>query len=93
MYFQLGREHRDKCREHEQLKRAALKLKEDLEYFKTNLLERDRLISEYGLVIVDCDEDGDGTPKRTLVSAESADLLKQAGSGTLGQFTQMPILQ
>jgi hypothetical protein len=40
----LQREHRDKCREHEQLKRATVKLKEDLEVYKAQLEERDRLI-------------------------------------------------
>jgi hypothetical protein len=40
----LQREHRDKCREHDQLKRATVKLKEDLEMYKAQLEERDRLI-------------------------------------------------
>jgi len=40
----LQREHRDKCREHDQLKRLAAKLKEDLQIYKAELEERDRLI-------------------------------------------------
>jgi hypothetical protein len=42
--FNLQREHRVKCREHDQLKRATVKLKEDLEMYKAQLEERDRLI-------------------------------------------------
>ena len=40
----LQREHRDKCREHDQLKRVTAKLKEDLQIYKAELEERDRLI-------------------------------------------------
>lgn len=40
----LQREHRDKCREHDQLKRVTTKLKEDLHIYKAELEERDRLI-------------------------------------------------
>ena len=40
----MQREHRDKCREHDQLKRLAAKLKEDLQIYKAELEERDRLI-------------------------------------------------
>lgn len=40
----MQREHRDKCREHDQLKRATVKLREDLEIYKAQLEERDRLI-------------------------------------------------
>ncbi len=38
------KEHRDKCREHEQLKRLCVKQKEDLAFFRSQLEERDRLI-------------------------------------------------
>jgi hypothetical protein len=44
MYLILQREHREKCREHDQLKRATVKLKEDLEMYKAQLEERDHLI-------------------------------------------------
>ena len=38
------KEHKDKCREHEQLKRLLVKQKEDLAFFRSQLEERDRLI-------------------------------------------------
>ena len=40
----LQREHKEKCREFDQLKRATVKLKEDMEFYKSQLEERDRLI-------------------------------------------------
>nr|CAD7426161.1 unnamed protein product [Timema monikensis] len=93
-HSQLQREHRDKCREHDQLKRASAKLKEDMEWYKAQLEERDRLIQEKGLIIVGDDqlssEDesvGDDSPKkppkRALVSIESAEMLETAGEGSL----------
>ncbi|XP_069683534.1 leucine-rich repeat flightless-interacting protein 2 isoform X1 [Periplaneta americana] len=98
-HSQLQREHRDKCREFDQLKRATVKLKEDLELYKAQLEERDRLIQEQGLMIVGDDqvsseeesnsgEDGTSntpkrTPRRALVSIESAELLQSAGEGSL----------
>ncbi|XP_074039906.1 leucine-rich repeat flightless-interacting protein 2 isoform X1 [Leptinotarsa decemlineata] len=87
-YSQLKREHRDKCREHDQLKRLCVKLKDDLAVTKYELEERDRLISEKGLVIVgeEVPPDEDGTihpPKKALVSAENAQLLESAGDGSL----------
>ncbi|XP_075237692.1 leucine-rich repeat flightless-interacting protein 2-like isoform X2 [Lycorma delicatula] len=51
-HSQLQREHREKCRQFEALKRAAVKLQEDLEFTRAQLEERDRLIEEQGLVIV-----------------------------------------
>ncbi|XP_065200201.1 leucine-rich repeat flightless-interacting protein 2 isoform X2 [Planococcus citri] len=55
----LQKEHKDKCREHEQLKRLFVKQKEDLDFFKSQLEERDRLIEEQGLVvIINGDENG-----------------------------------
>ncbi|PSN38368.1 Leucine-rich repeat flightless-interacting protein 2 [Blattella germanica] len=98
-HFQLQREHRDKGRELDQLKRASTKLKEDLELYKSQLEERDRLIQEQGLMIVGDDqvssedesnsgEDASNntpkkTPRRALVSIESAELLQSAGEGSL----------
>jgi len=98
-HSQLQREHRDKCREHDQLKRVTAKLKEDLHIYKAELEERDRLIREQGLMIVGDDqasseeessiaEDGQSnmprqTPRRVLVSVESAELLETAGGGSL----------
>lgn len=90
----LRREHRDKCREHDQLKRLCAKLKYDLEVVKAELDERDRLIKEQGLVIVTCEDNpeasssatvnGDNNlkvtmPKRTLVKMENAKLLEECG--------------
>nr|CAD7575333.1 unnamed protein product [Timema californicum] len=88
------REHRDKCREHDQLKRASAKLKEDMEWYKAQLEERDRLIQEKGLIIVGddqlssedesvCDDSPKKPPKRALVSVESAEMLETAGEGSL----------
>ncbi|GLV32502.1 uncharacterized protein CBL_00788 [Carabus blaptoides fortunei] len=92
-HSQLKREHRETCREHEQLKRVSTRLKEELATYKTELEERDRLIAEKGLVIVGeevTEEDvGDGdasvvrTPKKALVSIENAELLENAGEGSL----------
>ncbi|KAK7602190.1 hypothetical protein V9T40_009631 [Parthenolecanium corni] len=51
-YSVLQKEHRDKCREHDQLKRLYVKQNEDLTFFKAQLEERDRLIEEQGLVVL-----------------------------------------
>ncbi|KAK4876286.1 hypothetical protein RN001_012708 [Aquatica leii] len=96
-FSQLRREHRDKCREHDQLARLATRLKDDFAVTRLQLEERDRLIAEKGLVIVTEDtsfyeEDGrgDGTVngtcgslKKSLVSTENAQLLENAGEGSL----------
>ncbi|XP_049824237.1 leucine-rich repeat flightless-interacting protein 2 isoform X3 [Aethina tumida] len=86
-HSQLRREHRDKCREHEQLKRVCGKLKDDLAVTRYELEERDRLIAEKGLVIVGedspPDEEGATTPRKALVTAENAQLLREAGDGSL----------
>ncbi|KAF5307910.1 hypothetical protein FQR65_LT06477 [Abscondita terminalis] len=96
-FSQLRREHRDKCRDHDQLKRLSARLKDDLAVTRLELDERDRLIAEKGLVIVvedtsfyEEEEKSDGTvngicstPKKSLVSAENAQLLENAGEGSL----------
>ena len=41
---QLQREHRDKCRDFENLKRISTQLKDELEYYKSQLNERNELI-------------------------------------------------
>ncbi|XP_022905432.2 leucine-rich repeat flightless-interacting protein 2 isoform X2 [Onthophagus taurus] len=97
-HSQLRREHRDKCREHDQLKRLNGRLNDDLAVTKAELEERDRLITEKGLIIVGEEEvqvneqpvtsdaatcNGLGTPKRALVSVENAQLLEAAGEGSL----------
>lgn len=95
-HSQLKREHREKCRDFDQLKRLCAKLKDDLAVTRAELEERDQLISEKGLVIVGEDSineeeqrNGDvslssiGTPKKALVSVENAQLLETAGEGSL----------
>lgn len=95
---QLRREHRDKCREHDQMKRLAATLKDELAVVRAELEERDRLIAEKGLVIVGEDvppeeESIGGDPsvnsfnsstRKALVSLENAQLLESAGEGSLG---------
>ncbi|XP_043268274.1 leucine-rich repeat flightless-interacting protein 2 isoform X4 [Venturia canescens] len=89
---QLRRELREKNREAEQLKRVSQRLKEDFDVCRAQLLERDTLIQENGLVIVDdegSEDDEHGTVngscyrKRVLVSTEAAELLENAGEGSL----------
>ncbi|XP_063974488.1 leucine-rich repeat flightless-interacting protein 2 isoform X1 [Diachasmimorpha longicaudata] len=87
----LRRELREKNRESEQLKRVNQRLKEELELCRAQLLERDTLIQDNGLVIVE-DEGSEGEEtggmnginrKRVLVSTEAAELLQNAGEGSL----------
>lgn len=81
---QLNREHREKCRDFELLKRANEKLQEEYKLVEGQLNERDSLIAERGLVIV-LVENEDGTDaRRTLVSVENADLLGSV-QGSLGE--------
>ncbi|KAF5271939.1 hypothetical protein FQA39_LY07956 [Lamprigera yunnana] len=96
-FSQLRREHRDKCREYDQLKRLSARLKDDLSITRLELEERDRLIAEKGLVIVvedtsmyedEAREDGYvngicSTSKKSLVTTENAQLLENAGEGSL----------
>lgn len=93
----MRREHRDKCREFDQLQRSTEKLKNDLLTCKSLLEERDKLIAEKGLMIVGDDllEDsvlengvinGVNTPKKALVTVENAHFLESAGEGSLGIF-------
>lgn len=91
---QLRREHRETCRENDQMKRLTTRLKDEFTACKTELEERDRLIQEKGLVIVGeavTEDDGGGdpssvrTPKKALVSIENAELLENAGEGSLGK--------
>lgn len=87
----LRRELREKNREADQLKRVSQRLKDDLDICKAQLLERDTLIQENGLVIVE-DEESENEEtgqmngihrKRVLVSTEAAELLQNAGEGSL----------
>lgn len=62
-----------------------MKLKDDLSFYKSQVEEREKLISNYGLVIVG--GEGEENPsERALVSAKTAELLQQAGSGSLGNL-------
>ncbi|XP_021956039.1 leucine-rich repeat flightless-interacting protein 2 isoform X3 [Folsomia candida] len=86
----LQREHKDKCRDFENLKRLSTQIKEELEYYKSLLHERDELIKEYGLVLVENEVEvdvGNGGKeiriKRTLVSHATADVLSKLGQGSL----------
>ncbi|XP_025996824.1 leucine-rich repeat flightless-interacting protein 2 isoform X2 [Solenopsis invicta] len=90
---QLRRELREKNRDVEQLKRVSQRLNEDLDICRAQLVERDTLIQENGLVIVDNkeseDEDNENIEnglchkKRVLISTEAAELLETAGKGSL----------
>jgi chromosome segregation ATPase len=87
----LQREHKDKCRDFENLKRLSTQIKDELEYYKSQLAERDELIKEYGLVLVENEVEidiGNGVKekriKRTLVSQQTADVLSKLGQGSLG---------
>ncbi|KAL1463608.1 hypothetical protein WDU94_015348 [Cyamophila willieti] len=95
----LNKEHREKCRELDQLKRVYKKTEEDLAWYKSQLEERDRLIEENGLVIVGGEQSSTSSdsgaedssltltnrkePKRALVSASTAQLLNLTGEGSL----------
>ncbi|OAD52331.1 Leucine-rich repeat flightless-interacting protein 2 [Eufriesea mexicana] len=85
---QLRRELREKNRESEQLKRLSQRLKDELDVCHAQLVERDTLIQENGLVIIDDEgsenedndiENGPRPRRRVLVSTEAAELLQNAG--------------
>lgn len=83
-HAQLHREHKDKCRDHDALKRNNDKLAEELKLVQGQLTERDTLIAEQGMTIV-CVENADGTDaKRALVSVEHVQLLDSV-QGSLGK--------
>lgn len=83
-YAQLSREHREKTRAHDALKRQNDKLSEDLKLVQGQLHERDTLIADYGLVIIVV-ENAEGTDaKRVLVTNENAQLLSTV-EGSIGE--------
>lgn len=91
---QLKRANKDKKHELEQAQRLGQRLREDLEICQAQLLERDTLIEENGLVIIEDEEsedeenekeNGPVIRKRVLVSTEAAELLRNAGEGSLGE--------
>lgn len=82
-HAQLQREHKDKCRDHDALKRANDKLKEDLKLVHGQLNERDTLIAEQGLTIIIVENEDGSDAKRALVSVENAHILDSV-QGSLG---------
>lgn len=84
-HAQLQREHKEKCRDHDALKRANDKLSEELKLVQGQLNERDTLIEEQGLVIVTVENEDGSDARRALVTADNAHLLKSA-QGSLGEI-------
>lgn len=82
---QLSREHRDKCRDFELLKRTNEKLREEHSLVVGQLNERDALIAERGMVIVIVENEVGTDAKRTLVSLDNAELLESV-QGSLGKM-------
>jgi FtsZ-binding cell division protein ZapB len=81
---QLQREHREKTRAHDALKRQNDKLTEDFKLVQGQLNERDTLIADYGLVIVLVENDDGSDAKRVLVTNENAHLLSTV-EGSIGE--------
>lgn len=75
-HAQLQREYKEKCRDHDALKRANDKLSEELKLTQGQLHERDTLIEEQGLVIVTVENEDGSDARRALVTVENAQLLK-----------------
>lgn len=84
-YSQLQREYREKCRDHDALKRNNDKLTEDLRLTQGQLNERDHLIAEQGLTIVLIENENGTDARRALVSVENAHLLGTV-QGSLGTY-------
>lgn len=84
-HAQLQREHKDKCRDHDALKRNNDKLTDDLKLVQGQLNERDTLIAGYGLTIVVVENEDGTDAKRALVSVENAHLL-DSHQGSLGKL-------
>ncbi|KAG1680040.1 Mediator of RNA polymerase II transcription subunit 1 [Nymphon striatum] len=92
----LLREHRETYRLHELLKREFDKMRSETILLREAINQRDELIDEHGLVLVGCEnetigEDDDSSTtasdktasKPMLVSQQAAQLLEQAGEGSL----------
>lgn len=82
-YAQLQREHRDKTRAHDALKRQNDKLTDEQKLVQGQLNERDQLIADYGLVIIVVENEDGTDAKRVLVSNENAQLLGSV-EGSIG---------
>ncbi|XP_055524747.1 leucine-rich repeat flightless-interacting protein 2 isoform X2 [Wyeomyia smithii] len=74
-HAQLQREYKEKCRDHDSLKRANDKLSEELKLTQGQLQERDSLIEEQGMVIVTVENEDGSDARRALVTVENAQLL------------------
>lgn len=83
-YAQLQREHRDKTRAHDALKRNNDKLTDEMKMVNGQLSERDTLIAAYGLVIIVVENEEGTDAKRVLVSNENAQLLGSV-EGSIGK--------
>lgn len=83
-YAQLQREHREKTRAHDALKRQNDKLSDELKLAQGQLNERDTLITDYGLVIILVENEDGSDAKRVLVSNENAQLLGSV-EGSIGK--------
>ncbi|EDS45142.1 leucine rich repeat interacting protein [Culex quinquefasciatus] len=75
-HAQLQREFKEKCRDHDALRRANDKLGDELKMVQGQLAERDALIEEQGLVIVTVENEDGSDARRALVTTENAQLLK-----------------
>lgn len=83
-YAQLQREYKEKCHDHDALKRQNDKLTEELRLTTGQLNERDTLIAEQGLTIVLIENEEGTDARRALVSVENAHLLGTV-QGSLGK--------
>lgn len=84
-YAQLQREYKEKCRDHNALKRNLDKVEEELKLVRGQLDERDTLIAEQGLVIVLIENEDGSDAKRALVTVDNAQLLGSV-QGSLGKL-------
>lgn len=83
-HAQLQREFKEKCRDHDAIKRTNEKYVEELQLVKGQLSERDTLIGEQGLTIVIVENEDGSDARRALVSVENAQLLDTV-QGSLGK--------
>lgn len=101
-YHQVQKEYKEKKRVHDKLQRDFKNMKQENEILKQSLKQRDQLIKEHGLVLVEANglvngdladtnsnSEWEGKVNNksylsaTLVSQQSAQLLDQAGNGSL----------
>lgn len=90
-HAQLHREHKEKCREFDTLKRTNEKLMEDLRLVQGQLNERDTLIANEGMTIVSIENEDGSDARRALVSAENAQLL-DTHQGSLGMYLSIDLI-